>query len=83
MKTLKDAVINLLKIKSLVTILTTLVFCYQAITNTISQDFMVVYTVIIAFYFGTQYSKNAVPEEDEVIFINDEMTDEEIAAKIL
>ena len=30
------------------------VFAYQAITGSISQDFMTIYAVIIAFYFGTQ-----------------------------
>ena len=50
---------NLLSVKSNVTITCTVVFAYQAITNTISQDFMTVYAVIIAFYFGTQ-AKEAV-----------------------
>lgn len=58
MKTIKDALINLLKIKSIVTLITTLVFAYQAITGTISQEFITIYAVIIAFYFGTQTQKN-------------------------
>lgn len=82
MKTIQEAVINLLKIKSIVTVLTTLVFCYQAITNTISQEFLMVYTVIIAFYFGTQYKKNEENTTDYVV-VDEEMTDEEIASKIL
>ena len=45
---------NLLSVKSIVTIACTAVFAYQAITNSISQDFMTIYAVIIAFYFGTQ-----------------------------
>lgn len=57
MEIIKEALVNLLKIKSIVTIITTLVFAYQAVTNTISQDFMTIYAVIIAFYFGTQYQK--------------------------
>ena len=82
MKTIQEAVINLLKIKSIVTVLTTLVFCYQAITNTISQEFLMVYTVIIAFYFGTQYKKNE-ENNKEYLVVDEEMTDEEIASKIL
>jgi hypothetical protein len=35
----------------------TAVFAYQSITQTISQDFMTVYAVVIAFYFGTQSQK--------------------------
>lgn len=50
---------NLLKVKSIITILTTLVFCWLLITGAaISQEFMMIYTVIIAFYFGTQTQKN-------------------------
>ncbi len=63
MKTIKEAAINLLKVKSLVTILTTITFVYLALTNQITQDFMVVYSVIIAFYFGTQTQKNNNKEE--------------------
>ena len=48
---------NLLSVKSIVTIVLTGVFAYMAITNNISQDFMTIYAVIIAFYFGTQSQK--------------------------
>ena len=66
MKTLKEAAINLLKVKSIVTILTTVTFVYLAITGQISQDFMVVYSVIIEFYFGTQAQKKAdTPDQEE------------------
>ena len=36
------------------TLALTAVFAYMACTNQISQDFMTIYAVIIAFYFGTQ-----------------------------
>ena len=45
---------NLLCIKSLVTLTLTGVFAYMAVKQTISQEFMTVYAVVIAFYFGTQ-----------------------------
>lgn len=45
---------NLLSVKSIVTITLTAVFAYMAVANSISQDFMTIYAVIIAFYFGTQ-----------------------------
>ena len=48
---------NLLSVKSLVTLILTAVFAYMAVTNQISQDFMTVYAVVIAFYFGTQSQK--------------------------
>ena len=48
---------NLLSVKSLVTLALTAVFAYMAVGGTISQDFMTIYAVIIAFYFGTQSQK--------------------------
>ena len=48
---------NLLSVKSLVTLVLTAVFAYMAIVGKISQDFMTIYAVIIAFYFGTQSQK--------------------------
>lgn len=47
----------LLSVKSLVTLTLTSVFAYLAITGQIAQDFMTIYAVIIAFYFGTQSQK--------------------------
>lgn len=48
---------TLLSVKSLVTLALTGVFAYMACTGQISQDFMTIYAVIIAFYFGTQSQK--------------------------
>ncbi len=48
---------NLLSVKSLVTLVLTAVFAVMALRGTISQDFMTVYAVVIAFYFGTQSQK--------------------------
>ena len=48
---------NLLSVKSLVTLTLTAVFAYMAAAGTISKDFMTIYAVIIAFYFGTQSQK--------------------------
>ena len=47
----------LLSVKSIVTLILTAVFAYQAVSGQISQDFMTVYAVVIAFYFGTQSQK--------------------------
>ena len=57
MEIFKKRLANLLSVKSIVTIVCTIVFAYQAVMNCISQDFMVIYSVIIAFYFGTQAAK--------------------------
>lgn len=48
---------NLLSVKSLVTIILTIVFAVMTVRQAISQDFMTVYAVVIAFYFGTQSQK--------------------------
>ena len=48
---------NLINVKSIVTIVLTGVFAYMAIAGKISQDFMTIYAVVIAFYFGTQSQK--------------------------
>lgn len=47
----------LMSVKSLVTLVLTGVFAYMSVSGQISQDFMTIYAVIIAFYFGTQSQK--------------------------
>jgi hypothetical protein len=48
---------NLLTIKSIVTLVLTMVFAYMSVLGKISQDFLTIYTVVIAFYFGTQTAR--------------------------
>lgn len=49
---------NLINVKSIVTILLTIVFCILAIKNIINaEQFLTIFTTIIAFYFGTQHEK--------------------------
>jgi len=49
---------NLLSIKSLVTVILTVVFAYLACTGIITgEQFLTVFSVVIAFYFGTQAMK--------------------------
>ena len=58
METLKKNLANLVKVKTIVTILLTIVFCVLALTGVISgSDFITVFTVVIGFYFGTQSEK--------------------------
>ena len=56
-KTIIKRLGNLMSVKSLVTLALTAVFAVQALRGAISQDFMTVYAVVIAFYFGTQSQK--------------------------
>lgn len=61
---MKERLNKLLSVKSIVTILLTIVFCYLSIIKVIPYDtFMTVFSVIIAFYFGTQYEKNETKGE--------------------
>ena len=57
MELIKKRGANLLSVKSLTTLTLTAVFAVMALRETISQDFMTVYAVVIAFYFGTQSQK--------------------------
>lgn len=51
---------NLLCVKSIVTVVLTGVFAYMTITgNVSSEQFLTVFTVVIAFYFGVQSEKKA------------------------
>ena len=57
MENLYKRLTNLLSVKSVVTLVLTGVFAYLAVTGNVSQDFMTVYAVVIAFYFGSQAEK--------------------------
>lgn len=55
---MKERVAKLIDIKSIVTLALTGVFCYLSVIGVIAPElFMTVFTVVIAFYFGTQYGK--------------------------
>lgn len=57
MEQFKKRMTELLSVKSLVTLVLTAVFVYLATTGQIVQEFMLIYTTVIAFYFGTQSRK--------------------------
>ena len=65
MELMKKRLANLLSVKSITTLVLTVVFAYMAVAGKIRQDFMTIYAVIIAFYFGTQSQKvqDAVDEK--------------------
>ena len=51
---------NLLKVKTLVTLVVIAVFTYLAVTDRISADnVMIVVSMVVSFYFGTQHEKKA------------------------
>lgn len=64
---MKQTVIDrLVSVKSIVTILLTVVFSYLSVTGAISgQEFLTIFATIIAFYFGVQSEKKASEKEEE------------------
>lgn len=48
---------KLLTVKSIVTILLTIVFCVMSLRGTLDSQFLTIFTTVIAFYFGTQAEK--------------------------
>lgn len=58
MKNLLSKIAKLIDVKSIISITTTFVFCYLALSKYLSAEvFISVYSIIIGFYFGTQYEK--------------------------
>lgn len=63
MELLKKRLANLLCVKSIVTLILTAVFAYMTVMGHVSaEQFLTVFTVVIAFYFGTQAEKKAQGE---------------------
>lgn len=65
MNKVKEKLAKLIDVKSIVTIALTIVFAILALTERITgQDFLTVFSVVIAFYFGTQAQKKKESEEN-------------------
>mgnify|MGYP003288455261 CR=1 FL=1 len=64
---MKEIFVKLLTVKSIVTLVLTGVFAYLSATGAIGPDlFMSAFTVVIAFYFGTQYERKTSEIAKEV-----------------
>lgn len=62
---IKKKFAKLIDVKSIVTLALTLVFCVMALTKVINgQEFLTIFTTVIAFYFGTQIEKKAAQPPD-------------------
>ena len=60
----KITVQNLLTVKSIVTIILTVVFSVLSMNDRISgEQFLNIFSVVIAFYFGTQYQKGELERQ--------------------
>lgn len=58
MRELLNRLDKLLTIKSIVTVVLTGIFAYLAVRGIVSgEQFLVIFTTVIAFYFGTQAKK--------------------------
>ena len=62
-ETLIKRIGNLLTVKSLVTIILTIVFAVLTCTSKLDQGFMTIYTMIVSFYFGIQTVKTGGSDE--------------------
>lgn len=58
MRNLLQKITKLVDVKSLVTLCLTIVFCFLSIKGKVSaEQFLTIFTVVISFYFGTQFKK--------------------------
>lgn len=64
---MKEKFAKLLSVKSIVTIILTTIFAYLSIVGKVSgEQFLVIFTTVIAFYFGTQTEKKTKEESENV-----------------
>lgn len=62
---MKQKLAKLINVKSIVTLMLTVVFCILAVKQAISaEQFLTIFTTVVAFYFGTQYQKNSGKEDE-------------------
>ena len=55
---MKKRLYNLLTVKSILTLILTGVFAYVSVTGHVdSRTFITIFSVVTAFYFGTQHEK--------------------------
>ena len=63
---MKNKLAKLIDVKSIVTLVMTAVFVGLAAKGTVTSDqFLTVFTTVIAFYFGTQHAKNKEDKNDD------------------
>lgn len=64
---MSERLYKLLSVKSIMTLVLTGVFAYLAVIGEISADqFLTVFSMIVAFYFGTQHEKKAKEADGHV-----------------
>lgn len=62
---IKERIMKLIDIKSIITLALTVVFCFLSITGTIAAShFLTIFTTVASFYFGTQAEKRNNQKEE-------------------
>ena len=59
MKTIGQAIAQLLSVKSVVTVALTACFIKMSLSGTMTSEYNSLYLVVISFYFGTQHQKRS------------------------
>lgn len=66
MKIILQKLAKLIDVKSIITFALTAAFVYLSVIGEVKPEiFMTIYTVVIGFYFGTQYEKNGGSDKKE------------------
>lgn len=56
---MKEKLAKLIDVKSIVTIILTIIFSYLAVVGIVTgSEFLTIFVMVIGFYFGTQSKKN-------------------------
>ncbi len=62
---MKEKITKLINVKSIITILLTILFFILALNKIIDSNAVItIYTTVIAFYFGTQHEKKGVVNDE-------------------
>ena len=63
---MKEKLVKLIDVKSIVTLILAVVFAVLSLKGVISpEQFLTVFTVVISFYFGTQFEKRSKEENEK------------------
>lgn len=53
-------ILNKISIMTVMAFILTIAFVYLAITNTLSTEYITIYTMVVSFYFGSSAIKNNI-----------------------
>lgn len=74
---------KLIDVKSIMTLMMTVVFCVLALLGVITgQEFITIFTVIVGFYFGTQSQKKADEVKPTTNYTGQSQSMEEVSRPI-